>query len=145
MIETEISKGIIQTYFNKLEKNLQLDVAIVGGGPSGIVAAYYLAKAGLRVALFDRKLSPGGGMWGGAMMFNQVVIQQEHLFAALPCCTCRSNPFQLLFCGGCHLQGQSRQWCGRQLDTGAARRTACRPAQRTGEICHRWYWTRQRD
>ena len=77
MIETEISKGIIQTYFNKLEKNIQLDVAIVGAGPSGIVAAYYLAKAGLRVALFDRKLSPGGGMWGGAMMFNQVVIQQE--------------------------------------------------------------------
>lgn len=76
MIETQISKGIIQTYFNKLEKNLSLDVAIVGGGPSGIVAAYYLAKAGKRVALFDRKLSPGGGMWGGAMMFNQVVIQK---------------------------------------------------------------------
>ena len=38
----------------------------MGGGPSRIVAAYYLAKAGLRVALFDRKLSltarvvPGG-------------------------------------------------------------------------------------
>lgn len=77
MIETQISKGIIQTYFNKLEKNLSLDVAIVGGGPSGIVAAYYLAKAGKRVALFDRKLSPGGGMWGGAMMFNQVVIQKR--------------------------------------------------------------------
>lgn len=77
MIETQISKGIIQTYFTKLEKNLTLDVAIVGGGPSGIVAAYYLAKAGVRVALFDRKLSPGGGMWGGAMMFNQVVIQEE--------------------------------------------------------------------
>ena len=61
MIETQISKGIIQTYFSKLEKNLTLDVAIVGGGPSGIVAAYYLAKAGVRVALFDRKLSPGGG------------------------------------------------------------------------------------
>lgn len=117
MIETQISKGIIQTYFNKLEKNLSLDVAIVGGGPSGIVAAYYLAKAGKRVALFDRKLSPGGGMWGGAMMFNQVVIQKEamdiirefgisyepfaddlftvdsieYVVAALPCCTCRSD------------------------------------------------------
>ena len=79
MIETQISKGIIQTYFNKLEKNLSLDVAIVGGGPSGIVAAYYLAKAGRRVALFDRKLSPGGGMWGGTMMFNQIVIQKEAL------------------------------------------------------------------
>ena len=77
MIETQVSKGIISTYFDKLQRNLQLDVAIVGGGPSGIVAAYYLAKAGLKTALFDRKLSPGGGMWGGAMMFNQIVIQEE--------------------------------------------------------------------
>ena len=77
MIETQVSKGIISTYFEKMQRNLELDVAIVGGGPSGIVAAYYLAKAGLRVALFDRKLSPGGGMWGGAMMFNQLIIQEE--------------------------------------------------------------------
>ena len=77
MIETKVSQGIISTYFEKLEKNLDLDVAIVGGGPSGIVAAYYLAKAGLKVAQFDRKLAPGGGMWGGAMMFNQIVIQEE--------------------------------------------------------------------
>lgn len=77
MIEQRVSKGIISTYFNKLEQHLDLDVAIVGGGPSGIVAAYYLAKAGLKVAQFDRKLSPGGGMWGGAMMFNQIVVQQD--------------------------------------------------------------------
>ncbi|MCI1246504.1 MAG: sulfide-dependent adenosine diphosphate thiazole synthase [Prevotella sp.] len=77
MIETQVSKGIISTYFKKLEKCLELDVAVVGGGPSGIVAAYYLAKAGLKVAQFDRKLSPGGGMWGGAMMFNEIVIQKE--------------------------------------------------------------------
>ena len=77
MIETKVSKGIITTYFDKLQRNLELDTAIVGGGPSGIVAAYYLAKAGKKVALFDRKLSPGGGMWGGAMMFNQLVIQEE--------------------------------------------------------------------
>ena len=65
MIETQVSKGIVSTYFDKLQRNLDIDVAIVGGGPSGIVAAYYLAKAGLKVAQFDRKLSPGGGMWGG--------------------------------------------------------------------------------
>lgn len=79
MIERRVSRGIVSTYFDKLEQNLELDVAIVGGGPSGIVAAYYLAKAGYKVALFDRKLSPGGGMWGGAMMFNQIVVQQEAL------------------------------------------------------------------
>ena len=77
MIETKVSRGIISTYFDKLQDCLELDAAIVGGGPSGIVAAYYLAKAGLKVAQFDRKLAPGGGMWGGAMMFNQIVIQEE--------------------------------------------------------------------
>jgi len=77
MIESTVSRGIISSYFNKLENNLELDVAIVGGGPSGIVAAYYLAKAGKKVALFDSKLSPGGGMWGGAMMFNEIIVQEE--------------------------------------------------------------------
>lgn len=78
-METLVSRGIIESYFNKLQDCLVLDAAIVGGGPSGIVAAYYLAKAGHKVALFDRKLSPGGGMWGGAMMFNDIVVQEEAL------------------------------------------------------------------
>ena len=77
MIETSVSQSIVRSYFEKLEENLDLDVAIVGGGPSGMVAAYYLAKEGVRVAQFDRKLAPGGGMWGGAMMFNQIIIQEE--------------------------------------------------------------------
>lgn len=63
-MEQIVSTGIIDSYFAKLKSNLSIDVAIVGGGPSGIVAAYYLAKAGKKVALFDRKLAPGGGMWG---------------------------------------------------------------------------------
>ena len=79
MIEKKVSEGIITRYFEKLNDCLELDVAIVGGGPSGIIAAYYLAKAGLKVAQFDRKLSPGGGMWGGAMMFNEIVFQEEAL------------------------------------------------------------------
>ena len=45
-MEQIVSTGIIDSYFAKLKSNLSIDVAIVGGGPSGIVAAYYLAKAG---------------------------------------------------------------------------------------------------
>ena len=75
-MEQIVSSGIIDSYFEKLKSNLSVDVAIVGGGPSGIVAAYFLAKAGKKVALFDRKLAPGGGMWGGAMMFNDIVVQE---------------------------------------------------------------------
>ena len=75
-MEQIVSSGIIDSYFEKLKSNLSVEVAIVGGGPSGIVAAYFLAKAGKKVALFDRKLAPGGGMWGGAMMFNDIVVQE---------------------------------------------------------------------
>ena len=49
-MEQIVSTGIIDSYFAKLKSNLSIDVAIVGGGPSGIVAAYYLAKAGKKVA-----------------------------------------------------------------------------------------------
>ena len=67
--EVMITKAIIDRYFAKSNDCLDADVAIVGGGPSGLVAGYYLAKAGKSAVLFERKLSIGGGMWGGGMMF----------------------------------------------------------------------------
>ena len=68
--EIVITKAIIDRYYEKLINNLETDVAIVGGGPSGLVAGYYLAKAGKKVVMYERKLSIGGGMWGGGMMFQ---------------------------------------------------------------------------
>src|SRR5215204_2271556 len=35
-------------------QNLAYDIAIVGAGPAGSAAAYFLAKGGLRVALLDK-------------------------------------------------------------------------------------------
>lgn len=78
-MEQIVSAGIVDSYFKKFKENLSVDVAIVGGGPSGIVAAYYLAKKGLKVVLYERELAPGGGMWGGAMMFNEIVVQKSAL------------------------------------------------------------------
>jgi thiazole biosynthesis enzyme len=73
--EIKVSQAIIKRFSEKLLDSLNSDVAIVGGGPAGLTAAYYLAKEGKRVALFERKLSLGGGMWGGGIMFNEIVIQ----------------------------------------------------------------------
>jgi sulfide-dependent adenosine diphosphate thiazole synthase len=75
--EIKISRAIIESYTEKLVKALDVDVAIVGGGPAGLVCGYYVAKAGRRVVLFERKLSIGGGMRGGGIMFNEIVVQES--------------------------------------------------------------------
>jgi thiamine thiazole synthase len=83
--ERIITEAIVDGYFAKFKSSLDLDVAIVGGGPSGLTAARILAKDGFNVALFERKLSLGGGMWGGGMTYNIIVVQEEsvHLLADL--------------------------------------------------------------
>jgi len=75
--EIKISRAIIESYKDKLVKALDVDVAIVGAGPAGMCCGYYLAKAGKNVVIFERKLSVGGGMWGGGIMFNEIVVQEK--------------------------------------------------------------------
>jgi len=78
--ETLISRAITETYMKDLLSHLNVDVAIAGAGPSGLVCAYYLAKKGVKVAMFERHLKIGGGMPGGGMMFNKIVVQKEAKF-----------------------------------------------------------------
>jgi len=73
--DIKISRAIIESYKKKLIDALEVDVAIVGAGPAGMCCAYYLAKKGKKVVIFERKLSVGGGMWGGGIMFNEIVVQ----------------------------------------------------------------------
>lgn len=70
-----ISRLIVEEYSERLKNVLQVDVALVGGGPSGLAAAFYLGRAGLKTVLFEGRLSIGGGMWGGGIMFNRLVFQ----------------------------------------------------------------------
>ena len=77
VMEEQISGAIVRSYFAKFERHLSVDVAIVGAGPSGLVAAHDLARAGLRVAVYESKLAPGGGAWGGGMLMNEVVVQDD--------------------------------------------------------------------
>ncbi len=78
-MEEKITRAIIERYFAKLTGALELDLAIVGAGPSGLVCAALVAEAGKKVALFERKLAPGGGVWGGGMLFNEIVVQKDAL------------------------------------------------------------------
>ncbi|MDD5093890.1 MAG: sulfide-dependent adenosine diphosphate thiazole synthase [Dehalococcoidia bacterium] len=78
--EIVISRAITQSFITDFMDYMEVDVAIAGAGPSGMVAAYYLAKAGVKTAIFERALRVGGGMPGGGMMFNRIVVQDEAKF-----------------------------------------------------------------
>ncbi len=75
--DVEISRAIIESYFQDLLSHLESDVIICGAGPSGLSAAYFLAKWGYKVVVYEKALRPGGGLPGGGMMFNRIVIQEE--------------------------------------------------------------------
>src|SRR5512138_3588839 len=43
-------------------RELEYDGIIIGGGPNGLTTAGYLAKAGLKVAVLERRYEVGGGL-----------------------------------------------------------------------------------
>jgi len=75
--DVTISRSVIESYVEKFLGSLEVEVALVGAGPSNLIAGYYLGKAGLKAVIFESKLAPGGGMWGGGMMFNEIVVQDD--------------------------------------------------------------------
>ena len=65
-------KQSLQPISRNSKSSLDLDVTIVGAGRAGLTAAYLLARDGFNVAVFERKLSVGGGMWGGECLLRIV-------------------------------------------------------------------------
>jgi len=77
MDEVIISRAIVESYMKDFMGAMEADVAVAGAGPAGLVTAYSLAKEGINVVVFERQLRVGGGMSGGGMMFNRIVLQEE--------------------------------------------------------------------
>jgi len=75
--EITISKAITESFMKDFIEAMEVDVAIGGAGPAGMTAAYYLAREGVKTVIFEKQLRVGGGMPGGGMMFNRIVVQEE--------------------------------------------------------------------
>ena len=75
--EERITRAILQRFASDFQRLLSSDIAIVGAGPSGLTAAAYLARSGVRTAVFERNLHIGGGMWGGGILFPRIVVQES--------------------------------------------------------------------
>ena len=72
-----VTRTIFGRFAEEFQDNFEVDVAIAGAGPAGLTAARYLALAGKKVVIFERRLSIGGGIWGGGMTFPVLVVQKE--------------------------------------------------------------------
>jgi len=45
-----------------MTNNNKADVIVIGSGHNGLIVANYLAKAGLKVLIMERRLEAGGGL-----------------------------------------------------------------------------------
>lgn len=73
--ENVVTRAIIEGSLEYLKNLVESDVIIVGAGPAGLTASRYLARAGLKTLVFERRLSFGGGIGGGGMQLPMIVVQ----------------------------------------------------------------------
>ncbi len=69
------------TGYPPLERDLEVDLAVVGGGIVGITTAALLAKAGRRVAVLEADRVAGGVLQGPA---RTRLADRSELLAAVP-------------------------------------------------------------
>jgi len=79
MKEVEISRIILEQYHSKLLDCLDNDVVVVGAGPAGLTAGYYLAKNGIKTTVLEKRLSTGGGIWGGAAGNSVIIVEDKDI------------------------------------------------------------------
>jgi thiamine thiazole synthase len=73
--ESQITNAIVSEFAEDLKKYTKSDVIIIGGGPSGLMAARELARKRVKVLIIERNNYLGGGFWIGGYLMNTITVR----------------------------------------------------------------------
>lgn len=73
--EKAITRAIVSEFAREFNEYVESDCIIVGGGPSGLVAARDIARAGKKVVIIERNNYLGGGFWSGGYLMPKVTVR----------------------------------------------------------------------